>query len=171
MIGILPPLPLWIRHGITFQDQVRLGGMLSWPNLSAPAYPHARPRKHADQKLRISYDDHEPIIPFVVDKKRDGPTTMTPHRKHLKSYNIPGHAHELTFPCFHRLPLFSKDRTRQWFVETKRTEKHHAASEATCFRGCVTGYAAAEGLATKAWHPASLRSLKNRDFGPSWPAI
>jgi putative transposase len=39
------------------------------------------------------------------------------HRKRVKSYNIPGHAHELTFSCFQRLPLLSKDRSRQWFVE------------------------------------------------------
>jgi putative transposase len=41
----------------------------------------------------------------------------TPHRKKVRSYNIPGHAHELTFSCFQRLPLFSRDRTRRWFVD------------------------------------------------------
>src|SRR5438874_556069 len=40
-----------------------------------------------------------------------------PHRKQVRSYNEPGHAHELTFSCFRRLPLFSRDRTRQWLVE------------------------------------------------------
>lgn len=40
-----------------------------------------------------------------------------PHRKRVKSYNEPGHAHELTFSCFQRLPLLSRDRTRQWFLE------------------------------------------------------
>jgi putative transposase len=40
-----------------------------------------------------------------------------PFRKRVKSYNEPGHAHELTFSCFRRLPLLSKDRTRRWFVE------------------------------------------------------
>lgn len=40
-----------------------------------------------------------------------------PHRKRVQSYNLPGHAHELTFSCFRRLPLLSRDRTRQWFVE------------------------------------------------------
>jgi putative transposase len=39
------------------------------------------------------------------------------HRKLCKSYNTPGEAHELTFSCFRRLPLLSKNRTRQWFVE------------------------------------------------------
>src|SRR5260370_13050246 len=39
------------------------------------------------------------------------------HRKLCRSYNTPGEAHELTFSCFRRLPLLSKDRSRQWFVE------------------------------------------------------
>jgi putative transposase len=39
------------------------------------------------------------------------------HRERVRSYNIPGHAHELTFSCFHRLPLLSRDRTRQWFLD------------------------------------------------------
>jgi putative transposase len=41
----------------------------------------------------------------------------TPPRKQVRSYNIPGHAHELTFSCFQRLPLLSRDRTRGWFVD------------------------------------------------------
>src|ERR1700681_2912488 len=40
-----------------------------------------------------------------------------PHRKQVRSYNEPGHAHELTFSCFRRLPLLDRDRTRQWMVE------------------------------------------------------
>jgi putative transposase len=40
-----------------------------------------------------------------------------PYRKTVKSFNIAGHAHELTFSCFRRLPLLGKDRSRQWFVE------------------------------------------------------
>lgn len=39
------------------------------------------------------------------------------HRKRAKTYDISGHAHQLTFSCFQRLPLLSKDRTRRWFVE------------------------------------------------------
>src|SRR5579862_5773922 len=39
------------------------------------------------------------------------------HRKQVRSYNEPGHAHELTFSCFRRLPLLSRDRSRQWFLE------------------------------------------------------
>ncbi len=45
---------------------------------------------------------------------------QVPKHKQVRSYNEPGHAHELTFSCFHGLPLLSKDRTRQWFVEAIR---------------------------------------------------
>ena len=38
-------------------------------------------------------------------------------QKRRKTYDIPGHAHELTFCCQRRYPFLSKDRTRQWFVE------------------------------------------------------
>jgi putative transposase len=49
------------------------------------------------------------------------------HRKQVRSYNIPGHAHELTFSCFHRLALLSRDRTREWFVEAmeKARQRRH----------------------------------------------
>jgi putative transposase len=38
-------------------------------------------------------------------------------RKRVRHYNEPGHAHFLTCSCFHRLPLLSKDRSRQWCVD------------------------------------------------------
>jgi putative transposase len=38
-------------------------------------------------------------------------------RKRRANFNDPGNAHELTFSCFHKLPLLSKDRTRKWLVE------------------------------------------------------
>ena len=41
----------------------------------------------------------------------------TPHRKRVRSYDIPGHAHALTFSCFRRLPLLSRDRPRRWLVD------------------------------------------------------
>jgi REP-associated tyrosine transposase len=40
-----------------------------------------------------------------------------PHRKRKATYNEPGHAHFLTYSCFRRLPLLSRDRTRQWVIE------------------------------------------------------
>jgi putative transposase len=47
----------------------------------------------------------------------------TSHRKRVRSYNIPGHAHELTFSCFQRLPLLSKDRTCRWFVDAMESAR------------------------------------------------
>src|ERR1700730_11754126 len=44
-----------------------------------------------------------------------------PHRKKNRTFNEPGHAHELTFSCFHRLPLLNRDRTPQWFIEALET--------------------------------------------------
>ena len=40
----------------------------------------------------------------------------TPHRKLRKVYDREGDAHFLTFSCFRRLPLLSRDRTRDWLV-------------------------------------------------------
>jgi len=50
----------------------------------------------------------------------------TPHRKLVKHYDLPGHAHFLTFSCYRRLPLLTKDRTRNWFIEAleKAREQH-----------------------------------------------
>ena len=39
------------------------------------------------------------------------------HRKTIRHFDLPGDAHFLTFSCFRRLPLLSKDRTRKWVVE------------------------------------------------------
>jgi len=38
-------------------------------------------------------------------------------RKHVKHFDLPGDAHFLTFSCYRRMQLLSKDRTRLWFVE------------------------------------------------------
>jgi putative transposase len=38
-------------------------------------------------------------------------------RKRCRRYDVPGDAHELTFSCYRRLPLLSRDRTRRWLVE------------------------------------------------------
>jgi putative transposase len=38
-------------------------------------------------------------------------------RKLRRAFNEQGHAHELTFSCYKRLPLLSRDRTRRWFIE------------------------------------------------------
>jgi putative transposase len=43
--------------------------------------------------------------------------------KRVRSFNNPGEAHELTFSCYHAVPLLSKNRTRQWFVSAMRTAR------------------------------------------------
>jgi putative transposase len=37
--------------------------------------------------------------------------------KKIRHFDEPGHAHFLTFSCYHRLPLLSRDRTRRWLIE------------------------------------------------------
>lgn len=37
--------------------------------------------------------------------------------KTMKHHEIEGHAHYLTFSCYHRYKLLSKDRTCQWFID------------------------------------------------------
>lgn len=47
-------------------------------------------------------------------------------RKTICHYNIPNHAHFLTFSCCQRLPLLNRERTRRWVVESivQAKEKH-----------------------------------------------
>jgi len=56
-------------------------------------------------------------------KQTEDSAMSTPHRKRVRSYNIPGHAHELTFSCYQRLPLLSKDRTCRWFVDAMESAR------------------------------------------------
>lgn len=42
------------------------------------------------------------------------------HRKKRRAINEPGHAHFLTFSCWKRWPLLSKDRSRQWMIDAIR---------------------------------------------------
>ena len=49
-------------------------------------------------------------------------------RKTIQHYNIPGHAHFLTFSCYQQLPLLNRDRSRYWLItaiiETKKKYKY-----------------------------------------------
>ncbi|GMV79878.1 MAG: hypothetical protein AMXMBFR7_10620 [Planctomycetota bacterium] len=40
-----------------------------------------------------------------------------PHRKRVRTYNVPGHAQFLTFSCYRRMPLLSNDTWRGWLGE------------------------------------------------------
>ena len=37
-------------------------------------------------------------------------------RRH--TFNVPGHAHELTFTCYHRFPFLKAERTCQWLADS-----------------------------------------------------
>jgi putative transposase len=45
------------------------------------------------------------------------------HRKQCKRYDIPGHAHYLTFSCFQRQAFLTRDRTRRWLCDAIRAAK------------------------------------------------
>ena len=40
------------------------------------------------------------------------------NRRHRRSYNEPGHAHELTFSTYKGYKFLSRDRTRHWLIES-----------------------------------------------------
>jgi putative transposase len=44
-----------------------------------------------------------------------------PHRKLVKHYHEPGDLHELTFSCYHRLPLLTNDLWRSMFADQLTT--------------------------------------------------
>jgi putative transposase len=48
-------------------------------------------------------------------------------KKSCKRYNIPGHAHELTFSCYKNQKFLLSDRTCQWLIDSieKAREKHN----------------------------------------------
>ena len=39
-------------------------------------------------------------------------------RTHRRNFNDPGHAHALTFSCYHRLQFLSGERTCQWLASS-----------------------------------------------------
>ena len=53
-------------------------------------------------------------------------TFVPEHRKTVKHYDIPGDAHLLTFSCYQRYALLSKERSRLWFIDAldKARKKH-----------------------------------------------
>src|SRR5437667_9180311 len=42
----------------------------------------------------------------------------TGDRIHRKAINTPGHAHELTFSCYHRFQFLKAERCCQWLAES-----------------------------------------------------
>lgn len=48
-------------------------------------------------------------------------------RVHRRNFNDAGHAHELTFSCYQRLPLLDSDRFRGWLAESINLAKRSLA--------------------------------------------
>lgn len=47
-------------------------------------------------------------------------------RKTRDAWNEPGHAHFLTYSCFRRLPLLTRERTRRWVLDAlEATRREH----------------------------------------------
>lgn len=45
------------------------------------------------------------------------PQPMSRSRIQRRNINEPGHAHELTFSCYHRFPFLKSQRTCQWLID------------------------------------------------------
>ncbi len=65
-------------------------------------------------------------MPILFRNMSEASAQSKPNRKQCRRYNDPGHAHALTFSCFHRQPFLARDRTCQWFIEAiqQAREKH-----------------------------------------------
>jgi putative transposase len=50
-------------------------------------------------------------------------TSKPQHRKKVKHYDIPGDAHFLTFSCYRRYQLLSKDRSRLWLIDALKNAR------------------------------------------------
>ncbi|TWT41691.1 Transposase IS200 like protein [Phycisphaerae bacterium RAS1] len=50
-------------------------------------------------------------------------------RKTRKAWDEPGHAHFLTYSCYRRVPLLSRDRARRWVIDAMQSARreHDAA--------------------------------------------
>lgn len=53
-------------------------------------------------------------------------STREHRQKRVRHFDEPSHAHFLTFSCYRRLPLLSRDRSRHWFIEALQSarQKH-----------------------------------------------
>src|SRR5437762_2933016 len=51
----------------------------------------------------------------IVSTDNLGSMNETPYRKRVQHFNVPGHAHLLTFSCYQRMSLLIRDDWRAWF--------------------------------------------------------
>ena len=54
-------------------------------------------------------------------------------RRGRQGYNIPGHAHELTFSCYRRHPFFKADRCCRWLAEAIQQSRSKQAFHVWAF--------------------------------------
>jgi putative transposase len=45
-------------------------------------------------------------------------------RRHRRNFNLPGHAHELTFSCYHNYAFLRAERTCQWLADAIASARH-----------------------------------------------
>ena len=55
------------------------------------------------------------MLKFGVDEPILAP--MPARRRHRRNYNLPGHAHELTFSCYQGYRFLESDRTCRWLAD------------------------------------------------------
>lgn len=72
---------------------------------------HVSPRRGHAQSLLTP----PPTLFLTIELNRYH-ALMEP-RLHRRKYNDPGHAHELTFSCFHRYPFLKSERACQWLAD------------------------------------------------------
>ncbi len=85
----------------------------AWNPPSAPAAARG-----TTQKTRMPFFLRPPVrVPLLLSSGMLD-TAMKPlPRKTRRAWNEFGHAHFVTYSCFRRLPLLTRDRTRRWVVE------------------------------------------------------
>jgi putative transposase len=67
--------------------------------------------------------DSKPVFPRPVQAIQSRPV----YRKRVRHYNIPGHAHFVSFSCIRRQPLLREDRVCRWLADNiDATRQRHA---------------------------------------------
>ena len=90
----------------------RVKTCFGWPGAPAHAGSPGTKRPHAltaHLDSSLYYRVRSAYCSFMRTRKRRG------RQRH---YNEPGHAHELTFSCFHGFPFLRADRTCSWLAES-----------------------------------------------------
>ena len=57
------------------------------------------------------------MLDYVMACKMSAMCSEDGHRRRIRHYDVPGHAHYLTFSCFHNQPFLKSERTCGWLIE------------------------------------------------------